>query len=238
MTNRGERVGWYFYDWANSAFYTTVITVFLGPYLTEVAKAAADANGFVYPLGIKVAAGSFYPYIVSLSVLLQVFVLPVLGAFADYSHVKKQLLGVFAYVGAFATMALYFLHGDRYLLGGILFLVANLSFGASVVVYNAFLNDIAAPEARDEVSSKGFAVGYIGGGLLLAVNLVLFSRADSFGLTTAHAVRISLCSAGAWWALFTLIPMATLRRRGAVNQLPEGRSYFTIGFVQLKHTLT
>lgn len=238
MDDRREQIGWYFYDWANSAFYTTVITVFLGPYLTELTKAAADANGFVYPMGIKVAAGSFFPYMVSLSVLLQVFFLPILGAIADYSRLKKQLLAVFAYVGAFATMAMYFLQGDRYLLGGLLFLVANLSFGASVVLYNAFLPEIASPERRDVVSSYGFAAGYIGGGLLLALNLVLFSRAESFGITTGYAVRISLCSAGAWWALFTLIPLATLKRRAALKSLPEGQSYVSAGFGQLKHTLS
>src|SRR6266540_6027543 len=91
-STRGERVSWYFYDWANSAFATTVITVFLGPYLTAVAKLAAgcdlDADtcrGYIYPLGIKVAAGSYYPYLVSLSVFLTVFVLPVTGAIADRS---------------------------------------------------------------------------------------------------------------------------------------------------------
>jgi UMF1 family MFS transporter len=113
-----------------------------------------------------------------------------------------------------------------------------LSFGASVVLYNAFLPEIASPERRDAVSSYGFAAGYIGGGLLLALNLVLFSRAESFGITTGHAVRISLCSAGAWWALFTLIPLATLKRRAALKSLPDGQSYVSAGFGQLKHTLS
>src|SRR5689334_12630821 len=94
MNNRREQVGWYFYDWANSAFYTTVVTVFLGPYLTDVAKAAAEAAGegntFIYPLGIKVFYGSFFPYVVALSVGLQLLFLPILGAIADYSHRKKQ----------------------------------------------------------------------------------------------------------------------------------------------------
>lgn len=74
--NRREQIGWYFYDWANSAFSTTVVTVFLGPYLTAITRNAADANGLVYPFGIPVAAGSFFPYVVSLSVLLQVFFSP------------------------------------------------------------------------------------------------------------------------------------------------------------------
>ncbi|RME60651.1 MAG: MFS transporter [Caldilineae bacterium] len=237
VDDRGEQVAWYFYDWANSAFSTTVVTVFLGPYLTTVTKAAADADGFVHPLGVTVYADSFFSYMVSLSVLLQVFFLPILGAIADYSHMKKQMLGFFAYLGAFATMGLYFLQGDNYLLGGLLFLVANLSFGASIVFYNAFLNDIASPERRDAVSSQGWALGYLGGGILLALNLVLFLNAESFGLETGHAVRISMASAGLWWAIFTVIPMLRLRPRLPVKRLPPGERLVTVGFRQLMHTL-
>ncbi len=115
--SRREQIGWYFYDWANSAFSTTVITVFLGPYLTSVTQNAADATGYVYPLGIPVLADAFFPYLVSLSVVLQVFFLPVLGAIADYSNAKKPLMGLFAYIGAFATMAMFFLQGQNYLAG-------------------------------------------------------------------------------------------------------------------------
>ncbi|HEV8677146.1 MAG TPA: MFS transporter [Methylomirabilota bacterium] len=235
--DRPERVGWYFYDWANSAFSTTVVTVFMGPYLTTVTKAAADPDGFVRPLGIAIYAGSFFPYVVSLSVLLQVFLLPLLGAISDYSRGKKPLLGFFAFLGAAATAGLYFLHGTNYLLGGLLFLVANLSFGASVVVYNAFLPEIAGPDQRDAVSSMGWALGYLGGGLLLALNLLMFANAERLGLTAADAARVSLASAGVWWGVFTLIPMLTLKTRQAIKPLPPGESYLSAGFRQLGHTL-
>ncbi|HMN30461.1 MAG TPA: MFS transporter, partial [Caldilineaceae bacterium] len=129
--SRREQIGWYFYDWANSAFSTTVVTVFLGPYLTAVTQNAAAADGYVYPLGIPVLADAFFPYLVSLSVVLQVVFLPIMGAIADYSHRKRDFLAIFAYIGAFATMALFFVQGANYLLGGLLFLIANLSFGAS-----------------------------------------------------------------------------------------------------------
>jgi len=234
--DRREQIGWYFYDWANSAFSTTVVTVFLGPYLTGIVSAAADANGLVYPLGIPVAAGSFFPYVVSLSVLLQVFFLAVLGAIADYSNAKKRLLAIFAYIGAFATLGMYFLEGDNYLLGGALFLVANLTFGASIVFYNAFLPDIASPDRRDAVSSQGWAAGYLGGGLLLALNLAFFLNAESFGVPSGMAVRISLASAGLWWAIFTIIPLLALRSRGAVRPLPPGERFLTVGFRQLGRT--
>ncbi|PYM74592.1 MAG: MFS transporter, partial [Candidatus Rokuibacteriota bacterium] len=236
-SSRAEQVSWYFYDWANSAFATTVVTVFLGPWLTTVTKAAADAAGFVHPLGIKIPAGSFFPYVISLSVLAQVLVLPVLGAVADYSHRKKQLLGFFAYLGAGATLGLYFVDGARYLQGGVLFLIANLSFGASVVVYNAFLPDIASTDRRNVVSSYGWALGYLGGGLLLAMNLALFSQTASLGLSAGHAVRINLASAGAWWAVFTLVPLFGLRNRQPAARLRPGTHYLAVGFRQLTRTL-
>ena len=241
MSERGARAeqrGWYFYDWANSTFSTTVVTVFLGPYLTTIAKAAADADGFVRPFGVAVNAGSFFPYVVSLSVLLQVLFLPIIGALADYSHRKKQLLGLFGYLGAGATMGLYTLQGTHYLWGGALFLFANVSFGASIVIYNAFLPEIAGPDERDAVSSKGWALGYLGGGLLLLLNLLFIARADWFGVTLGQAVRISLLSAGVWWAVFTIIPLRALKRRQAIRTLPPGGHYATVGFLQLRRTLS
>jgi UMF1 family MFS transporter len=140
-----------------------------------------------------------------LSVLFQVLFLPIMGAIADYSHRKKQMLALFAYLGAFITMGMYFLQGTNYLLGGLLFIIANLCFGVSVVFYNAFLPEISTPEERDSVSSMGWAVGYLGDGILLAINLLLFYKADALGLTIEQAVHINLASDGMWWEVFTLI---------------------------------
>lgn len=237
VNDRRELFGWYIYDWANSAFYTTVVTVLMGPYLTEIAKAAADAEGYVHPLGISILPGSVFAFFISLSVFCQAIFLPVLGAIADHSNLKKQMMALFAYTGSFATIGLYFVQGDHYLLGGGLFMIANFSIGASIVFYNAFLNDIASPDRRDSVSSIGYAWGYLGGGLLLAANLVLLSKADDWGIGKAHAARISLASAGVWWGLFTLVPLALLKRRQAVKSLPAGQGYLTTGFKQLGHTL-
>lgn len=234
--DRREQIGWYFYDWANSAFSTTVVTVFLGPYLTSLARAAADAQGFVYPLFFPIAADSFFAYMVGLSVFLQVFFLPILGAIADYSNAKKPMLAFFAFTGALATICLFVVQGDSYLLGGLLFLVANLAFGASMVFYNAFLPEIASPERRDTVSSQGWALGYLGGGLLLVANLVLYLNYERIGISEGFAVRVSMASAGVWWALFTIIPLLTLKSRRPRKQLPAGSNYLTAGFRQLGHT--
>ena len=232
-----EQTAWYFYDWANSAFSTTVVAVFLGPYLTSITRAAADADGFVHPLGLAIRADAFFPFVVSMSVLLQVVILPVIGAVADYTHLKKRIMGVFAYIGAISTLSMYFLQGSNYLLGGALFLIANLSFGAAMVCYNAFLPDIAEPDERDKVSSVGWALGYLGGGLLLAGNLVFFALRDRIGISTDDAVRISLASAGLWWGGFTLIPMLALGNRQPQRRLPSGERYLTVGFKQLGRTL-
>ena len=237
-----EQRGWYLYDWANSAFATTAIALFLGPYLTALAKAAADAHGFVHPLGLKpldlkIDARSYWSYMVSLSVILQVLVLPVTGAIADYGRRKKQCLAGTAYVGAAAATAMYFLKGDMYLWGGFLFVVANISFGASVVIYNSFLPEIAPPEERDAVSSRGWGIGYLGGGVLLALNLLLYLNAQRLGISEAMAVRISLSSSGVWWALFTIPTLMTLRNRGPVKKLGAGEKAIRHTLGQLAGTL-
>ncbi|MCZ7374327.1 MFS transporter [Micromonospora sp. WMMC250] len=245
-STRRERRGWYIYDWANSAFQTTVITVFLGPFLTTVAEVAAgcelgadSCDGFVYPLGIKVAAGSYYPYLISLSVFLTVFVLPVIGAIADRSAHKKRLLGGAAFTGAGATIAMAFVTGDRYLLGGALFLVANISFGAAIVVYNSFLPQLGGPDERDGISSRGWALGYLGGGLLLALNLVAITLLDDGDnpQRTLDLARWSIVSAGVWWALFTLVPLRWLRERPPAAALTGGGNVLTDGFRQLGRTV-
>ena len=208
-----EQRGWYFYDWACSVYSTSVLTVFLGPYLTAVAKSAADADGFVHPLGIPVRAGSFFAYCVSASVIVSILVMPLVGAAADRTGRKKPLLAACAYVGATATTGLFFLSGDRYLLGGLLLIVANSSVAVSMVVYNSYLPQIAPPEDRDRVSSRGWAFGYAAGSSMLIVNLVLFTGHDSFGVSESTAVRICLASAGLWWGAFTLVPLKRLRDR-------------------------
>ncbi|MFF4357774.1 MFS transporter [Streptomyces sp. NPDC001604] len=215
-----EQRGWYFYDWACSVYSTSVLTVFLGPYLTAVAKSAADADGFVHPLGIPVRAGSFFAYCVSASVIVSILVMPLVGAAADRTGRKKPLLAACAYVGATATTGLFFLSGDRYLLGGLLLIVANSSVAVSMVVYNSYLPQIAPPEDRDRVSSRGWAFGYAAGSSMLIVNLALFTGHDSFGVSESTAVRICLASAGLWWGAFTLVPLKRLRDRRTTSSAP------------------
>ncbi|MFH8619702.1 MFS transporter [Streptomyces sp. NPDC017979] len=231
---RREQHGWYAYDFACSVYSTSVVTVFLGPYLTSVAKAAADAEGYVHPLGVPVRAGSVFPYAISASIVLAVVLMPLAGAWADRTGRKKPLLAVAAYTGATATCAMFLLDGDRYLLGAALLIVANASLAVSMVLYNAYLPQIAAPEERDAVSSRGWAFGYASGALMLVLNLVLYAGHERFGLSESEAVRICLASAGLWWGAFTLVPLRRLRDRGAPR---EGHAAQPGGWRQLVATL-
>lgn len=214
-TRRQQRA-WTWYDWAASAFSTTVVTVFLGPYLTGIAETAAESGTSITLLGIApVTAASYFPYIVSLSVALQVCVMPIVGALADVVRSRTVVMGVCAYIGALAVMGMWFLAGEAYQLGGVLFIVANIAFGAAIVVYNSFLPELAPAAERDALSSRAWAMGYAGGVILLVANLVLYLGHEGFGISEGDAVRLSLASAGLWWAVFTIIPLRGLRSRPA-----------------------
>jgi len=240
VNDRREIFGWAMYDWANSAFSTTIGTVFLGPYVASLARTAAAAAGTttVSFLGLPIAPDSFLPYCISFSVGMQVLFLPILGAIADYSHLRKTMMQVFATIGALATILMFFVTGGLWWLGGLLFIVANLAFGAAIVFYNAYLPDIASADETDRVSSYGWAMGYLGGGVLLALNLAFFTFSEDLGVPGDLAVRINLASAGIWWLGFSFLTWSRLRPRHAARQLPAGDTYVSIGFKQLRKTVT
>ncbi|GAB2454303.1 MFS transporter [Nocardioides hungaricus] len=246
---KAEQRAWYWYDWANSAFVTTTAAVLFAPYLTSVAERAAC--GFVTDedkgvkcttdlqvLGLDVSAGSLVFYIVTVSTILSAVVLPIVGAIADRSPRKPRLLGGFAWAGSAFAAAMFLVAGSSWQLGAVLLLLATLCLGASLVVYDALLVDVAEPDDRDRVSSRGWALGYLGGGLLLAANFVLLTVMSD---NTEMAVRISLLSAGVWWAVFTIIPVRGVRSRPPVNAVAgrgaESGGLMRASFGQLWHTL-
>ncbi len=240
-----EQKSWFWYDWANSGYFTTVVTVLFAPYLTSVAERAAC--GFVGDedrkctetlsvLGLAISPGSLVFYVFTLATILSAFVLPIVGALADRSPAKRQLLARLAWAGSIAAGLMFFVAGTNWLLGALLLVVANLFFGASIVVYDAILCDIAAPDERDRVSSRGWAWGYLGGGLLLAVNLALVTILP-FGLSTEWAVRVSLLSAAIWWAAFTVVAYRGLQDRPPTNLVPAEGSLVQRSFGQLIRTL-
>lgn len=241
-STRGERVGWYSYSWANHGYLTVAPGVFLGPFLVAVAKTAAGcpAGGtctghYVHPLGIPVAAGSYYPYLVTAGTLLTVLLLPLIGAIADrYGHRKWMLIG-FAYLGAASAMGFVFVTGGRYVLGGVLYLLANIGTQGAMMLQNSYVPQLAGAERRDMLSSIGFATGYLGGALLLTASLVALEVSGGGQLTVA---RWTIFAAGVWWAVFSLLSVALLRDRPAERRAgPSAGSVLTEGFRQLGRTL-
>jgi MFS transporter, UMF1 family len=234
-----EIFGWKMYDWANSAFYTTVVGALFSPYLTRLAQTAVGENGVVLNLGPfgEVTAKSLPTLCVSISVGAQVFLLPILGALGDYSDLKKRMMAMFCYIAVIANCLMFFIKDNLYLWGGLLFIIANVCFGASNVFYNAFLPEIVTDDQADKVSSRGYAYGYLGGALLLVLNFVLVQRAESFGISTGLAVRLSLLSAGVWWGGFAIITFYLLKSRPQKKELPPGKGYISAGFAEIAATL-
>lgn len=237
--DKREIFGWLMYDWANSAFYTTVISVLLAPYLTSLAQSAVGKEGTIFDLGFlgKITPESLFPKAISLSVLLQFFLLPILGAVADYTNLKKRLMALFCYTGVATSCGLFFITGDSFVWGAVLLIIANLCFGASIVFYNAYLVDLTTEDRRDSISSWGFAVGYIGGIVMLVVNILLINYAEQFGITKGLAVRISILAASLWWGVFALLTFILIKARGAEKKTPTGKNFIAIGFGELWRTL-
>ncbi|PKQ32626.1 MAG: MFS transporter [Actinobacteria bacterium HGW-Actinobacteria-2] len=221
MKSTPQQRSWYWYDWANSAYITTTATVIIGPYLTSLANNAAcpdlpDGQVCQNPvmlLGLfPVLPGALHPFLATLSTIVSAVVLLFIGALVDRSaHPHRWLAGT-AWVGAISGSLMFFLVGDNWQLGAWLMIIGAFSFGASTVVYDSILVRIAGPDDRDRVSSRGWAFGYVGGGLLLALNFLLMTFYDKLGLDYGMAIRLSLLSAGVWWGAFTIIPVLGLRK--------------------------
>ena len=241
-----EQKSWFFYDWANSAYITTIATVLYAPYLTSVAERAAcgfagdedrKCTEHLSVLGLSVSAGSLVFYVVTLATVFSAFILPIVGAIADRVQSKRTLMARLAWCGAAVAALMFFVTGTNWQLGAGLLVVANLFYAASVVVYDAILVEVAEPDERDRISSQGWAFGYLGGGLLLAVNLAIVT-VKPFGLSTEMAVRVSLLSAAIWWAYFTFVPYRGIKDREPLG-IPheEGVTLMQRSFGQLFRTL-
>jgi UMF1 family MFS transporter len=241
-----EHRAWYFYDWANSAYTTTIGTVLFAPYLTAVAEtdACGAAGTDAHPcttdlsvLGVAVSPGSLVFYVVTLATVLSALVLPVVGAIADRSSRKKDIMAWLAWTGSLCAAGMFLVTGSDWQLGAVLLLAANLCLGSSLVIYDSILCDIATPDERDAVSSRGWALGYLGGGLLLAVNLAVVTLYSSLGLEKGTAVRLCLLSAAVWWAGFTFIPYLGIRHHPVLGRVPERGGLLRQSFGQLAATL-
>ena len=178
------------YDWANSAFATTVMAAVLPVYYSQVAGANLPGN----------TATAYWGYTTAGALLITAFLAPLMGAVADYSGVKKKLLLSFAALGIFATALLYFVTTGDWLMASLFFIIGNIGFAISDVFYNSLLPHVAGAEKIDQVSTKGYALGYLGGGILLGINVLMIELMSD----TMLATRLSFVTVSIWWAIFTI----------------------------------
>jgi UMF1 family MFS transporter len=192
---RRDLRAWAMYDWANSAFQTTIIAAIFPIYFQKVA--AAGMPGAL--------ATSRFAWATTLAILIVAIIAPVLGAIADYAAAKKRLLGVFLAIGAAATGAMYFITRGDWMLALVLFVVANVGVAGSIVFYESLLPHLVGVDELDRVSTAGYALGYLGGGVLLAINVLMMSRPAWFFLPSREiAIRASLASVAVWWVVFSI----------------------------------
>jgi UMF1 family MFS transporter len=201
-------VAWALYDWANSAFACTVMAGFFPVFFKQYWNAGVPATESTFRLGLTSGLAS----------LCIALLAPVLGAIADRSSARLRLLLAFTVLGSVATLALALVPQGAWLAAATLFLVASLGFWGGIVFNDSLLLHVAEPHEYDLVSGFGYAMGYLGGGLLFAINVVMTQRPEWFGLASAsEAVRWSFVTVGAWWLLFALPCLLTVKERATTG---------------------
>ena len=208
------------YDWGNSAFATTIMAAVLPVYYSTVAAAHLAPN----------LATAYWGYTSSIAALIAAIISPILGAVADFRGSKKRFLTIFMLIGVTATALLYLIQTGDWLLASIFFIFGNIGFAGSLVYYDALLPHVANPDEMDQVSSRGYAMGYIGGGLLLAVNLFMIMFVPKLvpSLDAGLMTRLSFVTVAIWWFVFTL---PILLR---VKEPPRRIEAHEVGFSPLK----
>ncbi len=201
MTTQDEKqhkraiTAWTMYDWANSAFATTIMAAVLPVYYTTVAASNLAPN----------LATARWGFTSSISALIAAVISPILGAVADFSGAKKRFLTIFMMLGVTATALLYFVQSGDWLLASIIFIFGNVGFAGSLVYYDALLPHVARPDEIDQVSSRGYAMGYIGGGILLAINLAMIMFLPKLlGVDAGLMTRLCFVTVAVWWFIFSM----------------------------------
>ncbi len=208
MDRKRVVLGWAVYDWANSAYSTTVATALLPPFFAAVVA----KGGLVVGQGAPIPAASLWGYAVSLSAALVFLLTPVLGSVADTGGSRKGFLMFFCFLGGLAALAVSFAAPGAVVPALVLFVAAQVSFSAANAFYDAFLPQIAPLAERDRVSALGYAFGYVGGGLNLALALALITLHDRLGLDQTTAVRLSMALAALWWLGFASVSFRMIPR--------------------------
>jgi UMF1 family MFS transporter len=191
--NRPELRAWALYDFANSAFQTTIVAAVFPIYFQRVAASGLPAS----------TATSRFAWATTIAICIVAIVAPILGAMADTRRLKKPLLGMFLGIGAGATAAMYAIQDGDWMLALVLFVIGNVGVAGSIVFYESLLPHIARGDELDRVSTAGYAIGYLGGGILLAFNLAMIQQPQWFGIADSGvATRLSFVSVAVWWVLF------------------------------------
>ncbi|MPZ19013.1 MAG: MFS transporter [Luteitalea sp.] len=228
--HRPELRAWALYDWANSAFMTTVVAAIFPIYFSTVAAADLPATTATFRFGIAT----------TLALAAVAVMAPVLGAIADYSAAKKRFLVAFQTLGVLATAAMWFIGRGDWLLALTLFMLGNIGAYGTFAFYDSLLPHIASRDEVDRVSTSGYALGYLGGGLLLAINLAWILMPDAFGFPDADvAVRLSFVSVAIWWLLFSLPLFRRVpepRRLLEADERPD-QNPVAVGLTRLRETL-
>jgi UMF1 family MFS transporter len=183
------------YDWANSAVQTTIIAAVFPIYYQKVAAAGQP----------EATAMGRFAWATTIAILIVAVVAPVLGAIADYTAIKKKLLGVFMVLGSLACAAMFLIGEGEWSLALVLFVTANVGVAGSIVFYESLLPHLVSGDELDRVSSAGYAIGYLGGGTLLALNLLMIQKPELFGIPDAGtATRLTFVTVAIWWPLFSV----------------------------------
>ncbi|QDP39698.1 MFS transporter [Radiobacillus deserti] len=218
---------WAMYDWANSAFATTITAAILPVYYYDVAAKGLDQS----------LASSYWGYSNSIAVFTVAILSPVLGAISDYSSAKKQFLRFFAYMGIIASILLAFVGEGDYILASLLLIIGTIGFSGANVFYDAFLPEVADEHDIDRVSARGYAMGYLGGGILLAINVLMLLKHDWFGIPNAMvASQIAFITVGIWWFAFSIPLFKNIQEEKKVR-LKRTQSYAAIGLTRVGQTL-
>ncbi len=230
---RREIFGWAMYDFANSAFATTILAVIFNQYFATV---VAGGERGVTLFGFHLHGASFFTFSISISMAISAVFSLFLGAIADASGSKKGFLIAFCYTAIFFTGLLYFIHAGDYWIGAIFFIIANIGFAGGNVFYNAFLPEISTDQNIGRISGLGWALGYIGGGLLLAINLVMLKYPELLGFSDGYfTVHDCFLSVALWWFVFSLPTFLFLRER-AGGSIASEKISFRAGCQRLHHT--
>ena len=218
---------WKMYDWANSAFATTIMAAVLPEFYSSVAGAT---------LG-KTTATSYWGYSNMIAMLMIALTAPLLGAIADHSFAKKRFLGLFVFVGVLATSLLICIGSGMWFYASLLYIFGRIGFGGGNIFYDSLLPHVARAEEIDNVSAGGYAYGYLGGGILLAINLLMILKPAFFGIPDAEwGSRISFITVGIWWAIFSIPIFKNVSEPRTIISKDESPNPFLAGYQRVKKT--